>query len=81
MIPQIIICPHCKEIIKAEILCNKCDAKIQALTNNYPEIFQETVFDKLYPKLDEILLEINNLKDTFRNLSIRGLKLKTTKIK
>jgi hypothetical protein len=78
-IPQIIRCPNCGESIETNRICSLCNARNKAMINLYPEIFQESVFDKLNPKLDEILQEIENLKIQLRDFRIKGLRLKLTK--
>lgn len=59
--------------------CKGCPMILKALINKNPEIFQETVFDRLNPKLEEIKLEIEFLKDALKDFKIRGLKLRSTR--
>ena len=75
-IPEHIKCPNCSNLIETTRICSLCNAKNQALINLYPEIFQETVFDRLNPKLDEIIFELNSMKKSLKDLKIKGLKLK-----
>ena len=70
------ICKICKK--EREIVaCEEC--AIHSLINNYPEVFQENVFDKLNPMLKDIKLEIEFLKNALKDFKIRGFKLKGVK--
>ena len=79
-IPEYIKCPNCEEAIEMRKICSVCGAQVAALKNLHPEIFHETVFDKLNSKIEEILREVNNLKSALKDFKIRGLKLKSTRI-
>ncbi len=78
--PEYVRCPECNSSIPTYPFCKLCDANLQALINKYPSVFQETVFDKLNPKLEMILREVTKLNNTLDAFKIRGFKLKSTKI-
>ena len=73
-IPDYIKCPNCSESIKMSKICSLCDTQVKSLINCNPEIFHETVFDRLNPVLENIKLELDNLKKRIDFIQIRGMK-------
>ena len=51
--------------------CRECGMK--GVVNAHKEIFEEDVFDKLNPKLEEINWKIDNLIENLKNIGIKQI--------